>query len=265
MTIRRIYVTDPLPATPCEHLDLCGEEHSYVSTVLRLGPGDRVQLFDRDGRRCDAVIESVERRRTVLRIERWEAAVERADSPVDVVLFLALLKGKSFEVVLQKATELGVGRVVPLITERTVPEPPASKVDGRVERWQRICGEAARQCGRRTVPVVEVPHALADAVAIARLGVRFALWEGERELGLREALTAAASQESPGPVTLLVGPEGGLTRGEIDLAVTAGFRTVSLGARILRAETAPLAALVAVQLLLGDLGAAPSPDDAPTG
>ncbi|GMV38943.1 MAG: ribosomal RNA small subunit methyltransferase E [Myxococcales bacterium] len=255
MTLRRVYVSAPL-AAQAEHLELTGEEHSYVTTVLRLGSGDRVQLFDRWGLRCDVVIEAVERRRSSLRVERWEASPVRPDSPVDVVLMQALLKGKGFELVLQKATELGVARVVPLVTERTVVEPAPGKVDSRVGRWQRICGEAARQCGRTTVPVVDAPRSLADALAMAPAGLRLGLWEGERSAGLREVLEAARAGVAT-TVTLVIGPEGGLGWAEVEAMVSAGFRTVSLGARILRAETAPLAALVAVQLLLGDLGAAP--------
>lgn len=253
MTIRRVYCEPPLPTDQPATVTLEGDPLAYIAFSLRLAPGDAVQLFDRSGRRCDAVVERIERRRATVRVAAWDVAAERPDEPLPIALVMALLKGKSFELVLQKATELGVGRIVPIITERTVPEVRGERVEGRVDRWQRICGEAARQCGRTTVPLVEAPRPLASALADGGAGLKLALWEGERVLGLRAALEGAADAPA---VTILVGPEGGLAQAEVEAATAAGYRTVSLGARILRAETAPLAALVAVQLLLGDLGAA---------
>lgn len=253
MSARRVYCDPPLPAGEPPQVILEGDVLAYVAYSLRLAPGDALQLFDRDGRRCDAVVERIERRAATVRVVEWGAATERPDEPLPVTLLMALLKGKGFELVLQKATELGVTRVVPVVTARTVPELRGERIEARVERWQRICGEAARQCGRTAVPRVEAPLPLAKALVLGH-GLRLTLWEGERRLGLRAAL----SEGAPEGVTVLVGPEGGLAQHEVDAAAASGYRPTSLGARVLRAETAPLAALVAIQLLLGDLGAPPA-------
>jgi 16S rRNA (uracil1498-N3)-methyltransferase len=166
---------------------------------------------------------------------------------VKITLLQAVSKGERMDLVVQKATELGVTRIVPVLSARSVPRPGA---EGRHKRWRTIAQEAARQCGRADLPAVEVPCPLAQALgeAAAGPGTRLVLWEASSGAPLRRALDG-----SERAVTLLVGPEGGLAADEVEAAVAAGFRPVGLGPRILRTETAALVAVALVQAALGGL------------
>jgi 16S rRNA (uracil1498-N3)-methyltransferase len=165
---------------------------------------------------------------------------------VAITLIQAVPRGDRMDLVLQKTTELGVARIVPVLTSRSVARPPAD----RARRWQTIAAEAARQSGRADVPSVGAPLPLAEALPLAApCARRFALWEEERERPLRRALG-----DAPGPtLALLVGPEGGLAPAEVEQARAAGFVTVGLGPRILRVETAAIVAVALVQAAAGAL------------
>jgi len=153
------------------------------------------------------------------------------------------------DLLVQKTSELGVARIVPVVTERSVARPDAEGADGKRARWEKIAREAARQCGRADVPEVAAPTPLADALAAPDLPPRrLALFEGERARSLRAELAETA----PAPTALLVGPEGGLAPAEMAAARAAGFVPVGLGRLILRVETA---AIVAVALV-GDAAGA---------
>ena len=148
----------------------------------------------------------------------------------------------------QKTSELGVARIVPVVTERSVARPGAEGADGKRARWEKIAREAARQCGRADLPIVDPPVALAEALAGPDLPARrLALFEGERSRSLRAALEGT----QPAATALLVGPEGGFAPAELAVARAAGFEAVGLGERILRVETA---AIVAVALVAGAYG-----------
>ena len=158
------------------------------------------------------------------------------------------------DLIVQKTTELGVARIVPVVTERSVARPEPA----RRARWEKIARQAARQCGRADVPRVDEPLALAAAVTASDLpATRFALWEAERGQSLRARLATHMAEPPGGPnpaTALLVGPEGGFPRSEIALAAAAGFVPVSLGPRILRrVETAAIVAVALVQALAGGL------------
>ncbi|MCY0998304.1 16S rRNA (uracil(1498)-N(3))-methyltransferase [Myxococcus sp. MISCRS1] len=237
-------IAEPAPDT----LVLTGERRHYVVHVLRLGEGDALEVFDGKGRAFEAKVTGVdaEEVRVSLGASR-QAPPRRAVSVVQ-----GLPKGDKLEWVLQKGTELGAAAFLPVDTLRSVVKLEPKRAQERTQRWTKIVEEAARQCRRDDVPRVEVPSALGDAVrALARGTVVLVLDEEESAVPLGEAFRAAGAGT---PIALVVGPEGGLAREEVEALKAQGARPVTLGARILRTETAALAALAVMMHLDGELG-----------
>lgn len=224
------------------------EDHHYVTRVLRLAPGDRLTLFDGQGGEADAEIVRVGPRASEARVlER-----RRLDKPAgpEITLVQALARGEKLDLVVQKATELGVHRIIPVTTERAVLTLDHVRSTSRRVRWQKIAREAARQCGRPDLPEVEPVTSLPVALAAApRDGLRLLFWEGARGSSLRQVVPV----ERPSAVVLVVGPEGGFSEAEVARAREVGFAVVGLGPRILRTETAALVALAVIGYAVGDL------------
>jgi 16S rRNA (uracil1498-N3)-methyltransferase len=225
-----------------DRVELGGEAHRHLARVLRVAVGAEVVIFDGRGSEIDAQVVAVSARTVTLAL----GARRRQPPPLlAITLLQAVPRGDRMDLVVQKTTELGVTRIVPVMAERSVARPPAH----RSARWQTIAEEAARQSGRADVPEVTAPVSLTQALALAASSTtRLALWEEERTLPLRRALTAL-----PPTVALLVGPEGGLTSAEVDQARAAAFVTVGLGPRILRVETAAIVAVALAQSAAGAL------------
>jgi 16S rRNA (uracil1498-N3)-methyltransferase len=221
-----------------------------IRDVLRMRPGDEIVLLDNSGFAHRVELVTIDRDAVRGRvIEKWKLETE---PQARITLYQGLLKGQKFEWVLQKGTEIGVVAFVPMLTARCVVSTVNEVSDARVERWERIIVEAAEQAGRAVLP-----H-LASAVLFAhsceqagRAGLALIPWEGERSRGLREALQGVPKSKEIG---LFIGPEGGFTEEEIAMAQERGVMPVSLGPRILRAETAGLVAASAILYELGDLG-----------
>jgi 16S rRNA (uracil1498-N3)-methyltransferase len=231
-------------------LVLTGDEHRHVARVLRARPGEALTLFDGAGGEVEATIVAVGAREVELTLGERRAAPAAAPA-VAVTLLVAVPRGERMDWLVQKTTELGVTRIVPVSSERPVARPEAGS--GRRPRWEKIAREAARQCGRADVPRIEEPTELAAALADPALPARrLALWEGERANGrsLGEALAADAAA----PAAILVGPEGGFAAEEVVEAAKAGFAAVGLGPRILRVETAAVVAVALAQEAAGGLG-----------
>lgn len=222
-------------------------EHSahHARDVLRLRAGAAVRVFDGHGAEYDAVLEVVTRQAVSGRITG--TAVPRPESPLRATLAMSPLKGDRMELAIQKATELGVAEIRPVVTFRTDAAARPALKGTRQDRWEKIASGAAEQCGRATVPIVAPTVTLAEFMAGPPAGTRLVLLE--RDLGQ----PALATLPRPDAVTLLVGPAGGWEPAEIERLAAAGFVAVSLGPRILRAETAAIAALTAAQVLWGDL------------
>uniref|UniRef100_A0A7C1F3F7 Ribosomal RNA small subunit methyltransferase E n=1 Tax=Ammonifex degensii TaxID=42838 RepID=A0A7C1F3F7_9THEO len=226
-----------------------GADVKYLTRVLRLGPGDTVTIFDGEGRIWEAVIDTVRGAQAVLNLTR--ALVQDVEPRVHVTLLQAVPKGDKMDLVVQKTTELGVARIVPVLTERVVVRFEGHRAVAKQKRWQKIAQEAARQSGRITVPVVDGICTFREALTLFAkedsLGIM--PWEGEEKLSLRAVLAG----KEPARVTLFVGPEGGFSRAEVEAARDAGFYSVSLGRRILRTETAGVVVLALVLYSLGEL------------
>ncbi len=213
-----------------------GEEYSHLTHVMRKGVGDSVRIVDGAGTVCDVIIEDLSGKQARCRIT---ARNQRLHEPaIHLTLGAAILKhGANFDFLVEKATELGVSAIVPLLTERTIPR------HARRERWQKIALAAMKQSGRSVLPSISEPQTLEDFfIAAAGAGARLVPHEKADRPLLRHALPPEISS-----VAVAIGPEGGFSDGEVEHAVSAGFLPVSLGPRRLRAETA---AVITTGLLL---------------
>ena len=232
-----------------EPLALEGEAARQMAVVLRLRAGEEVVLFDGGGAEVRAALLAVTPRRVTLR--PLERRPNRAETRAELRLFVALLRAPRFELVLQKATELGVAAITPVVARRALARPSG---EGVPTRWRAIVREAAEQCGRGRLPELAAPLPFAAACAAAA-AADLALCCSEHGGGDLRALLAGSMPQS---LALLVGPEGGLEPGEVAAAEGAGLRPLALGPRILRAETAAIAAIAAAACLLGEWPATPA-------
>jgi 16S rRNA (uracil1498-N3)-methyltransferase len=238
---RRRFFAPPGAFNFSKHIvTLTADEARHLREVLRLKPGDEVSVFDGEGKEFRARVAQARREFAELELE-VEIEAARPESPLQITLVVALLKGEKFDLVVQKATELGVVKIVPLITRYAdIKLRDEADVSKRVARWQRIALEAAKQSGRAVVPDVSLP------VATGSLFSESCLLFSERG---GEGLTQIETDQ----ITAIIGSEGGWSDEELDQARAAGARIVTLGGRILRAETAAIAVAALLQHRFGDL------------
>ncbi|HEY0174592.1 MAG TPA: 16S rRNA (uracil(1498)-N(3))-methyltransferase [Pyrinomonadaceae bacterium] len=251
MTRRRFYAPPGAFAEGGGAVALSDEESRHLRDVLRLRAGDEAYVFDGEGREYACVVAEAGGRKGAARLGvRDRVEPPSPESPLALTLAVALLKGEKFDLVVQKATELGVTLIIPVSTKRSDvrlrDERDAAK---RVERWRRLALEAAKQSGRARFPAVAEPRAFETFVG-EDAGSTRVLFAERGGFGL-DAL--AAAQPRPTNVTALVGPEGGWDEEELELARARGWTIVTLGGRTLRAETAALAVCALLQHLFGDL------------
>jgi len=246
MASTRLFVNDTLG--PGIELRLGREQAHYLGRVLRLHDGDALTVFNGDNGEFVARIVSLGKNDAVLQIE---AALEvETESPLKIHLVQGISRGERMDFVVQKATELGVKRITPVLTEYGVVKLDPSRATKRRDHWQGIANSACEQSGRIRPPLVDVPL---DLNAWFGAGAK----EADTDLILRPG-TAVALSSITAPVTkvcLLIGPEGGFSDTEYEDATIAGFATVSLGPRVLRTETAAVTAIAVAQSLWGDLRA----------
>lgn len=237
----RLFLDQPVEAG--SSITLEGDRAHYVTRVLRKGVGAELWVFCDSAYDYSANIVSVANRRVELRI--GDARETNAESSLSVGLFQGLARGERMDFVVQKATELGVARITPVFTDFSVVKLDASRAARRRAHWEKVAQSACEQCGRSRVPEIALPCALSDVLQERTAHPRLVLApDGEQRL---------AKIEPPADrLDILVGPEGGLSATELDAALSAGFRSVALGPRILRTETAALSALAALQTLWGD-------------
>lgn len=236
-----------VPHAVSGNVSIDGERLHYLTRVLRLRVGDALEVFDGEGQRFDARVVSLDEKSATLSLEnpRGEPALR------EVLIVQGLPKGDKLELVLQKGTELGASGFLPAACERSVVK-LKDDTSSKHARWQRIAEEAARQSGRADVPVVHAPAQLIKGVeAFRESHALLVLDEEERAVPLSQALGALRGDR---PIALIIGPEGGLARSEIDQLTRLGARPVTLGRLVLRTETAALAALAVVRHLDGVLG-----------
>lgn len=243
MRIPRIFTDSPLNSGNLCELDEHAVQH--VGRALRMQPGQALLLFNGDGLDYTATITEAGKKRVEVRVD--EALPNQTESSLEIVLGQTLSKGDRMDYAVQKAVEMGVTSIVPLSTERCDVKLKGDREDKRLRHWRQIAISAAEQCGRARVPEIHPVMVLPD------------WFEHTADCDLRLVLhhrtgQALGSLQKPSRVALMIGPEGGLTPDEITAAEAAGFLPVALGPRVLRTETAPVAAIALCQWLWGDIG-----------
>ena len=247
MRLTRVFVDQALAGR--ETLRLTEDAANHVARVLRLGVGDALVLFDGRGGEYAATIAQVDKRSVDVTVGAQDP-IER-ESPLRVTLLQGMARGERMDLIIQKATELGVHAIRPLRALRSSVKLDATQAPRKLEHWQSVAASACEQSGRNRVPALLSPLTVAEACAADDGGLKLMLAiDGARPLSalLREADPALIARD----ITLLVGPEGGLDETEEATARRSGFASTLLGPRVLRTETAPLAALAALQALAGD-------------
>lgn len=233
-----------LPLSPGAEIVLPEAAARHALTVLRLQPGDTLTLFNGTGGEYRAGLVAVNKRETRVRLLEFHAA-ER-ESPLEITLALGISAGERMDYSLQKATELGVSAIQPLATERSVVKLAGERAGKRLQHWRHVVIAACEQCGRNRVPAVAPVQKLVAYLAAVERNKRRLLLSPDAATPLKRVPPAAS-------VVLLIGAEGGLAPAECEAAEASGFEPVSLGPRILRTETAPVAALAVLQALWGDI------------
>lgn len=244
MRLIRVFVEAAL--SPGARIEAGGTAAAHITRVLRLATGDPVTVFNGDGNDYPARIAALGGARVEIEVQERRAA--RPESPLALSLVQGIARAERMDQIVQKATELGVAAIQPVLTARGVVRLDAKATGRKVAHWRGIVIAACEQCGRARLPDLAAPlplvEWLARAAPVARLRLQLAVDAGE---SLITAMTGADAIE------LLIGPEGGLSNEERNAAERAGYRPVALGPRVLRTETAAIAALALLQGIAGDL------------
>lgn len=232
-----------VPAGKTGTVTLVGEDARHIALSLRMAKGDTVTVSAPDGVEYECVLTDIHPDSVTAEIVSEK--VNLTEPPCEVRLYVALPKGDKLDLIIQKATELGVARIIPFSSERCVVKPDAGSADKKLQRRQRIAEEAAKQCGRGRIPEVTHPMRFADAVKdAATADVPLFLYEGEGTEPLYPVLKEKLRRGAA--VSVMTGAEGGFSPSEVAAAVSAGMKSCGIGRRILRCETAPLYVLSAV-------------------
>lgn len=225
-----------------------GADFSHISRSLRMKEGEEIMVCDGRGTDFNCVIEKITQDRVLLKV--LEEKLSESEPDISVTLCTSLLKGEKFEQVIKHSTELGVDKIIPVISKNCVSRPDEKSLKGKLSRWQKIAAEAAGQSGRGKIPTlenVETLKSLSDRFNEFDL-VLFFYEAGGMPLG--ETLWDNQNSKN---IAVITGPEGGFTQEEAEMLEAAGAKVITLGKRILRAETAPLAALTGIMLLTDNL------------
>lgn len=219
---------------------ITGDDVNHITKVLRLSENDIIMVCDGDGKDYKVAIRNLSKKEVVTEI--MEEIPCLTEPPVKVVLFQGIPKASKMEYIIQKNTELGISEIVPVMTHRTVVKIEDKKAEmNKLDRWQKVALEAAKQCNRGRVPVISQPVRFDEAVErLAGMNIKIMPYEKENGLGLKSLLQSNVKPETIG---ILIGPEGGFEESEVENAHKKGVSTVTLGPRILRTETAGAAVL----------------------
>lgn len=242
MRIPRFY--DPQPLSEKSEIQLSDEVVQHVSRALRMKVGDQLILFNGNGVEYLAELSQVEKRKASAHIV--ETIQSNSETPLMVHIGQSLSRGERMDYAVQKSTEMGVHQITPLFSERCEVKLPEERQAKRINHWQQIAISACEQSGRVNPPLIAKPENLKSWLAQQDAELKLVLHH-HSEMPLQE-------MKPPSSVALLIGPEGGLTEDEVELAQEFGFKPLTLGPRVMRTETAPVAALTLLNYLWGDLG-----------
>ncbi|MDF1814226.1 MAG: 16S rRNA (uracil(1498)-N(3))-methyltransferase [Verrucomicrobiales bacterium] len=218
-----------------DHFELLGDEAHHCRDVMRCGVGDIISVFDGQGREVEAMITAAEKKAVTLELK---SEIPTAPLPAKITLGQAIPKGKNMELIIQKATELGVAKIVPLTTTNTVVRLDEKEKSKKQEKWQRVAIEACKQCGQNWLPEVAKPQSVENYIKETTNEWKIVAAIDSSSRTLKEII--ADRQTVPDAVSLLIGPEGDFTSSEVEKAVETGFQPMSLGPIILRSETAAI-------------------------
>ncbi|HHW56227.1 MAG TPA: 16S rRNA (uracil(1498)-N(3))-methyltransferase [Clostridia bacterium] len=226
-----------------------GEDYHHLVTVLRLKRGDKIIASD-GLTEYDAYIEEIKKGKLILFLEG--ELESNAESPLEISLFQGLPKSDKLEFIIQKGTEIGVKRFIPVITQFSVVDIKKANIDKKIDRWRKISEEACKQSGRTSVPEICVPILFEEAIGqVNEFDLCIIPYEKEEKIRLKEILQNVKENKK---IAIFIGPEGGFSQQEIELALKKGIKPVSLGPRILRTETAAIVVSSIVMYELGDIG-----------
>lgn len=237
--------------TKNDSLEISGKNAHHIANVLRYKPGDKIKISNgaQDG---IGVIQNIDKRKLKIKIKIIEKNNVIKIWPI-ITIYQGLLKGEKMDFVVQKNTEIGMSKLIPLITERTVVNPSDQKINNKIKRWEKIAEAASKQCMRPDIPSIGQVMRFNEAIINSkRHEKKLILWELEETASLKHVLKNV--NRSIHHIAILIGPEGGFTEDEVRNAVKAGFQPISLGPRILRSETASLAVCSIIMYELGDIG-----------
>jgi 16S rRNA (uracil1498-N3)-methyltransferase len=250
--MRRFFVEE-IPS-PGETLVIKGSEARHIIRVLRMRVGDSLILMDRKGARFQSRIESVRGQEVSVLLEQSIPAP--SESPAEIILCQALLKARAMDFVIEKASELGVHQILPFASQRTVVRADHDQPSTRIRHWREIAVNASKQSNRARPPEVALPCALPALIEQWQdeRALKVILWEDEKSQDLKALLRGSAPLKT---IVGIIGPEGGFSVEEVDRVRQGGFSSVSLGHRVLRAETAAITFLSILQYEWGDLSLIP--------
>jgi 16S rRNA (uracil1498-N3)-methyltransferase len=233
-------------------ISIRGDEARHIQRVLRMEPGETIAVCDGTRREYRMVITSCTVSEVIGTVAEY--LENPAEPGIAVTLVQGIAKGDRMEQIIQKAVELGVSNIVPVISEHTVVQLSGDRCAERLKRWNRVSLEACKQCGRSQPPPVSEVCSLVEVLTRWRGRPGIVCHEGHRDTGLRAAFASMRAAVREQGLLVFVGPEGGYSRGEVDLAREMGFAIAGLGPRVLRTETASLAALAIVMFESGEMG-----------
>lgn len=235
-----------------DEMTITGVDAKHISKVLRMTIGDELQIVSDDGVSALGKISYIDAE--CVKVGELQVLAESHEPKVKITLAQGLAKGEKMEFIIQKAVELGANSIVPVAMEHSVVRLDGPKAGKKVERWQKISEAAAKQSKRDVIPEVQDVMSMKEMLAKNDCSTKIIAYECEDQTSLKTALKNAIEQDKINDLLLIIGPEGGISESELELARAAGAVPVSLGRRILRAETAGLVAMSAIFYETGDLG-----------